>query len=187
MRPSPPFVSYDAPSTAEVARKAGIAPEEVIRFDGNTSPRALPFVRAEALAGALAEIHTYPHGGYPGLAEAIAGYAGVAPENVVLGAGADDVILLVTRAFAGPGDRIAIANDPTYALFHIAVGLAGAEVGEDDPVLTIRCRPHNPTGELGELPLARPLLVDGAYFQYSRASPVHLIQDAVIVVRTFST
>ena len=186
MRPAPPYASYDAPATAEVARRAGIAPSEVIRFDGNTSPSAPSFARAEALSEALAEIHTYPHGGYPGLAEAIAEYAGVAPESVVLGAGADDVILLVTRAFAGPGDRIAIANDPTYALFHIAVGLAGAEVGDDDPVLTICCRPNNPTGELGELPSARPLLVDEAYFEYSGVSAVDLIEDGVIVVRTFS-
>ena len=186
MRPAPPLVSYDAPSTAEVAGKAGIAPEDVIRFDGNTSPRALPFARAEALSDALAQIHTYPHGGYPGLAEAIADYAGVGSENVVLGAGADDVILLVTRSFAGPGDRIAIANDPTYALFHNAVGIAGAQVGDDDPALTICCRPNNPTGELGELPEARPLLVDEAYFEYCGVSAVDLIEDDVIVVRTFS-
>jgi histidinol-phosphate aminotransferase len=186
MRPAPEQIAYDAPSTAEIARAAGIPVADVIRFDGNTSPRVPPFVRGEALAGALAEINTYPHGGYPGLAEAIAAYAGVAPENVVLGAGADDVILLVTRSFAGRNDRIAIVNDPTYALFHNAVGLAGAEVGDDDPVLTICCRPNNPTGELGELPAARPLLVDEAYFEYCGVTAVDLIEDDVIVVRTFS-
>src|SRR5438132_1920471 len=186
MRPAPPFVSYDAPSTAEVAGKAGIAPEDVIRFDGNTSPRALPFARAEALSDALAQIHTYPHGGYPRIAEAIADYAGVEPENVVLGAGADDVILLLVRSFAGRGDRVAIANDPTYPLFRIAVWLAGAEVSDDDPALTICCRPNNPTGELAELPGARPLLVDEAYFEYSGVTAIELIDDDVIVVRTFS-
>jgi histidinol-phosphate aminotransferase len=138
------------------------------------------------LADALAEVHTYPHGGYPGFAEAIAVYAGVEPENVVLGAGADDVLMLVIRSFAGPGDRVAIANDPTYALFHNAVGIACAEVGDDDPVLTICCRPNNPTGELGELPAARPLLVDEAYFEYCGVTAVDLIEDDVIVVRTFS-
>ena len=70
----------------------------------------------------------------------------------MLGAGADDLILLVTRAFAGPGDRVAIANDPTYPMFQIAVWVAGAEIDDHDPVLTICCRPNNPTGELGELP-----------------------------------
>jgi histidinol-phosphate aminotransferase len=178
--------SYDAPSTAEIARRIGLRPEEIIRFDGNTSPHALPSARAEALTEELGRIHTYPHGGYPELERAIADYAGVAPENVVLGAGADDLILLLARSFASPGDRVAIANDPTYPMFPISVWVAGAEVGDEDPVLTISCRPNNPTGELGELPAARPLVVDEAYFEYSGSSAVDLIEDGVVVIRTFS-
>jgi histidinol-phosphate/aromatic aminotransferase/cobyric acid decarboxylase-like protein len=179
-------MSYDAPSTEEIARWTGLPVSEIVRFDGNTSPQALPSTRGEALVEELARIHTYPHGGYPRLERAIAEYAGVAPENVVLGAGADDLILLVTRSFAGPGDRVAIANDPTYPMFPIAVWVAGAQIGDDEPVLTICCRPNNPTGELGELPLARPLVVDEAYFEYSGETAVDLIEDGVIVIRTFS-
>jgi histidinol-phosphate aminotransferase len=178
--------SYDAPSTQEIARRVGLPPGRIIRFDGNTSPQALPSTRAEALAEELGRIHTYPHGGYPQLERAIADYAGVGPENVVLGAGADDLILLVTRSFASPGDRVAIGNDPTYPMFPISVWVAGAEVSDDDPVLTICCRPNNPTGELGDLPDARPLVVDEAYFEYSGASAVDLIEDGVVVLRTFS-
>jgi histidinol-phosphate/aromatic aminotransferase/cobyric acid decarboxylase-like protein len=178
--------SYDAPSTEEIARRVGLPPEQIIRFDGNTSPQALPSTRAEALTQELGRIHTYPHGGYPQLERALADYAGVAPENVVLGAGADDLILLVTRSFVSPGDRVAITNDPTYPMFPISVWVAGAEVSDDDPVLTICCRPNNPTGELGDLPRARPLVVDEAYFEYSGASAVDLIEDGVIVLRTFS-
>jgi histidinol-phosphate aminotransferase len=178
--------SYDAPSTEEIARRTGLDVAEIIRFDGNTSPHLLPSTRAEALAEELARIHTYPHGGYPRLERAIADYAGVSPENIVLGAGADDLIMLVTRAFAGPGDRVAIANDPTYPMFQIAVWVAGAEIDDHDPVLTICCRPNNPTGELGELPTARPLLVDEAYFEYSGDTAAGLIEEGVIVLRTFS-
>jgi histidinol-phosphate aminotransferase len=178
--------SYDAPSTEEIARRTGLDVAEIIRFDGNTSPHLLPSTRAEALAEELARIHTYPHGGYPRLEQAIADYAGVSPENIVLGAGADDLILLVTRAFAGPGDRVAIANDPTYPMFQIAVWVAGAEIDDHDPVLTICCRPNNPTGELGELPTARPLVVDEAYFEYSGETAAGLIEEGVIVLRTFS-
>jgi histidinol-phosphate aminotransferase len=178
--------SYDAPSNAEIAQRVGLPVDQIVRFDGNTSPQALPSTRAEALTEELGRIHTYPHGGYPQLERAIASYAGVAPENVVLGAGADDLILLLTRSFASPGDTIAIANDPTYPMFPISVWIAGAEVGDDDPVLTICCRPNNPTGELGELPSARPLVVDEAYFEYSGTSAVDLIEDGVIVIRTFS-
>jgi histidinol-phosphate aminotransferase len=179
------YVAYDAPSTAEIARRNGLRPEQIIRFDGNTSPQAPPYARPEVLETELKRIHTYPHGGYEGLAPAIARYAGVAPENVVVGAGADDVIMLVVRSFAGRGDRVAVANDPTYALFAIAVGLAGADVDDDDPVLTIACRPNNPTGELAGLPEERPLLVDEAYYEYSADTAV-AIDDGVVVIRTFS-
>jgi histidinol-phosphate/aromatic aminotransferase/cobyric acid decarboxylase-like protein len=179
-------LSYDAPSTEEIARRTGLDAAEIVRFDGNTSPQLLPSTRVEALSAELARIHTYPHGGYPQLETAIARYAGVSPENIVLGAGADDLILLVTRAFAGPGDRVAIANDPTYPMFQIAVWVAGAEVADEEPVLTICCRPNNPTGELGELPSARPLVVDEAYFEYAGETAAGLIDDGVIVLRTFS-
>ena len=178
--------SYDAPSTEEIAARVGLPVGEIVRFDGNTSPQALPSTRAEALTHELARIHTYPHGGYPRLERAIAEYAGVAPQNVVLGAGADDLILLLTRSFASPGDRVAIANDPTYPMFPISVWVAGAEVGDEDAVLTICCRPNNPTGELGELPAARPLVVDEAYYEYSGETARDLIEDGVIVIRTFS-
>jgi histidinol-phosphate aminotransferase len=180
------IASYDAPSTEEIARRTGLPLSEVLRFDGNTSPHALPSSRAEALAEELARIHTYPHGGYPQLEQAIARYAGVDRENVVLGAGADDLIMLVTRSFASPGDTVAIVDEPTYPMFAIAVWVAGAEIGADDPVLTICCRPNNPTGELRELPDTRPLLVDEAYFEYSGTTAVDLIEDGVVVLRTFS-
>src|SRR5947207_6307909 len=136
--------SYDAPSNEEIARRTGLPVSEIVRFDGNTSPQLLPSTRAEALEEELARLHTYPHGGYPRLEEAIAGYAGVSVDNLVLGAGADDLILLVVRAFAGPGDRVAIANAPTYPMFPIAVWVAGAELGDEQPALTICCRPNNP-------------------------------------------
>lgn len=186
MRSLPDLGSYDAPSTAEIAQRAGIEPSLVVRFDGNTSPQPPSYARADALVDELTRINTYPHGGYLELVPAIARYAGVRPDNVVLGAGADDVIMLVVRSFAGPGDHVAIANDPTYPLFRIAVALAGADVGDEDPALTICCRPNNPTGELGEVPSARPLLVDEAYFEYSGVTALDLIDEGVILVRTFS-
>jgi histidinol-phosphate/aromatic aminotransferase/cobyric acid decarboxylase-like protein len=68
----------------------------------------------------------------------------------------------------------------------MAAWLAGAEVGDADPVLTFCCRPHNPTGALVELPATRPLLVDEAYFEYAGDTAVGLLDDGVVVVRTFS-
>ncbi len=177
--------SFAAPSD-EVARLAGIDPSQVLRFDQNTPSQPLSSTRPATVAGALARISGYPAGGYRTLRRAIADYAGVEPENVVLGAGADDLILLCARAYAGPGDTVAIPESPTYPLFRIAVELAGAAVGDDNPVLTFACRPNNPTGTLGPLPAARPLVVDEAYFEFSGETALPLLDEGVIVLRTFS-
>jgi histidinol-phosphate aminotransferase len=188
MRPlSPQFTPYGwALSTREIAERAGIEPGEVLRFDGNTPPDPPPVASPATVAAALDRINAYAHGGFPELLAAIAEYNGVEPENVVLGAGADDLIMLCARAYAGPGDRIAIAYEPTYPVYRVSTWVAGAEIGDDDPVLTFVCRPHNPTGALVDLPAARPLFVDEAYFEYAGETAVPLLDDGVIVARTFS-
>jgi histidinol-phosphate aminotransferase len=164
--------------------RAGIAPEDVLRFDGTRRPSP-----SDGAAGddrrALARIQSYRHGGFRS-SWAIADYNGVEPENIVLGAGADDILMLCARAYAGPGDRVAIADEPSYPLYRVAAWVTGADVGDDGPVLTFVCRPHNPSGAMVDIPAARPLVVDEAYFEYGGQTAIPLIGDGVIVVRTFS-
>jgi histidinol-phosphate aminotransferase len=184
---APEFRPYTwAPSTEELAHAAGLDPFEIVRFDGNVPAQPHPVARPGTIAGALAEVNAYAHGGYPKLVRAIADYAGVDPEHVVIGPGADDLILLCARAFAGPGDRVAIADEPTYPLYRVAAGLAGATVGDVEPAVTFCCRPNNPTGALAELSDSRPLVVDEAYFEYAGETAAGLIEDGVVVIRTFS-
>jgi histidinol-phosphate/aromatic aminotransferase/cobyric acid decarboxylase-like protein/imidazoleglycerol phosphate dehydratase HisB len=188
---APDFAPYAwAASTAEVARIAGIDPSQVLRFDQNTPPLPLPSSRPGAIAGAVARISSYPGSTYPPLVDAIARYAGVEPENVVLGAGADDLILLCARAWAGPGDEVSIPQSPTYPLYRIAAQLAGAQVTGSclpAPALTFACRPNNPTGSLDELPDARPLVVDEAYFEFAGETALPLLERGdVVLLRTFS-
>jgi histidinol-phosphate aminotransferase len=171
-------------STAEIARIAEVEIADVLRFDGNTPPEPPRYARAETVADALDQIHRYPHGGFPALLDAIAEYVGVEREQIVLGAGADDLIMLSARAFAGPGDTVRVLDEPTYPLLPIAVWLAGANVGDERPVFTFCCRPHNPTGALGPIPDERPLVVDEAYHEYAGDSAAGL--DGVVVIRTFS-
>jgi histidinol-phosphate/aromatic aminotransferase/cobyric acid decarboxylase-like protein/imidazoleglycerol phosphate dehydratase HisB len=188
MRPlAPEFRAYTwaAPSD-EVARLAGIHPSQVVRYDQNTPPLPLPSTRPGTIAGVLATVSSYPPGGYHELRDAIAAYNGVDPDQVVLGTGADDLILLCARAFAGPGDTIAIPEAPTYPLYRIAAQLAGAEVGDEDPVVTFTCRPNSPDGALRPLPDARPLVCDEAYFEYCGETAIPFLDDGVIVLRTFS-
>jgi histidinol-phosphate aminotransferase len=179
------FRPYEwAISTAEAARIAGLRQDEVLRFDANTAPGPPAAAGPAAVSNALDRVHGYPHGGYPELVAAIAEYAGAEAANVVLGAGADDLILLAARTFAGPDDRVAIVDEPTYPLYRVAAWLAGADVDDVEPAVTFCCRPHNPTGALGEIPAARPLVVDEAYFEYCGQTAAFL--DGVVVIRTLS-
>ena len=156
-----------APSTEELARRAGLDPVEIVRFDGNVPPLPLPSSRPGAIAGALARINKYPHGGYPELVAAIAAYAGVEPENVVLGAGADDLILLVARAFAGPATR---SRSRTSRRIRSSASPPGSPARRS----ATRARAHvllpagQPDRRARPLPAARPLAVDEAYFEFAR-------------------
>src|SRR5206468_7822210 len=112
---APAFRPYAwAATTPEVARLSGIDESQVLRFDQNTPAQPLASTRPATVAGALARVNGYPGGGYAPLRQAIASYAGVEPENIVLGVGADDLILLCARAYAGLGDSIALPPAPTY-------------------------------------------------------------------------
>src|SRR5919201_1250191 len=182
------FAAYAwAPSTEELAARASLRPSQIVRFDGNVPAGPPAAATPAAVARALAGISSYAHGGYPKLVGAIARDAGVEPENVVLGAGADDLILLCARAFAGPGDSVAVANEPTYPLYRVAAGLAGAAVDASaPPAVTFCCRPNNPSGALVPLPDERPLVVDEAYYEYAGETAAGLLDDGVVVLRTFS-
>ena len=170
------FAAYAwAPSSAEVAERHGLRPEQVLRFDQNVPP--MPGVPQVPLAESFARLNEYPEGTYRELREAAAGYSGVEPEQVTVGAGADDLIARCARTFLGPGRRAAW-SPPTYALYRIVTHLEGAELAldPDGADLIWVCNPNNPTGELvapdevAALARAHPqaaVVVDEAYFEYA--------------------
>jgi histidinol-phosphate/aromatic aminotransferase/cobyric acid decarboxylase-like protein/imidazoleglycerol phosphate dehydratase HisB len=183
------FAPYTwAPPLAEIAARTGLSPAEIIRFDQNVPP--LPGVPQVPVGASFARLNDYPDGTYGELREAAAAYSGVEPDQIVVGAGADDVILLVARTFLDPG-RVARAPALTYPLYRIATGLAGAEIVEEgDADLVWVCNPSNPTGELappGSLPELGPLVVvDEAYWEYAGETVVPLGAPNVIAIRTLS-
>lgn len=185
-----------AASVDEVADRHGLDRAVVLKFDQNTPP--LPGVPQVPLAESMARLNEYPEGTYRELREAAAAYADVGPDNVVVGAGADDLILLVARTFLGPGLDSAIAV-PTYALYAIASQLVGATVVGPDADARVRwvCNPNNPTGEvvepeaIAELARAHPATVvvaDEAYLEYGARSVAAWVDELpnLVVLRTLS-
>lgn len=149
------------PSTAEIARRAGIDPADVIRFDHNTSPYRVDWAETEAAASA-ALLNEYPAADYTPLREAAGERAGVDADWVVPGAGADELIGLCARAFLEPGGT-SIGVDPSYTLYRIAAAHAkatystvespgpdfpypGADLADRPEDIVWLCIPNNPTG-----------------------------------------
>ena len=176
MRPRPlpdGFRAYAwSPSSADVAARHGLRPEQILRYDQNTPPA--PGVPQVPLAESFARLQEYPDGTYTELRRAAAGYCGVSEEQVVIGAGADELILLCARTFLGPG-RSAAIEELTYGLYRIATELEGASItnSPDGADLIWVCNPNNPTGELRDpselAALARDhpeaaIVVDEAYY-----------------------
>jgi len=111
------------PTTAEIAAANGLRPEDVERFDHNTSPFRTEWA-VEVAATSLTGVNEYPGASYRPLREAAAKVCGLQPEQIVPGAGADEMILLAARAFLDRGDT-AVAATPTYPLYEIATVQAG--------------------------------------------------------------
>ncbi len=196
------FVPYTwAATAAEVAARHGLQPAQVLKFDQNTP--ALPGVPQVPLAESFATLNHYPAAEYRELREAAAAYvsrdgAAVGWEQVVVGAGADDLILLCARTYLAPG-RTASVLAPTYSLYRIATLLNGAEVVSDPDRASViwRCNPNNPTGEVMavddvvELARRHPdaaIVVDEAYVEYGGESVVGWLEECpnLIVLRTLS-
>ncbi len=151
------------PTTAEIAAAAGIAEQDVERFDHNTSPFGTEWA-VDVVADAIRGMNEYPAATYRSLRDAAAAHAGLDPEQIVPGAGADELILLSARAFLDRGSSAA-AVVPTYPLYEIATLQVGAVFNPvpaeapdfayptDDMIRAARdsdmvwiCAPSNPIG-----------------------------------------
>ena len=189
---------------AEVARRHGLQPAQILRFDGNVPP--LPGVPQIPLSESFARLNEYPEGSYRELREAAAAYAGVAdPEWIAVGAGADDLILTIARTYLSPG-RLAVVVAPTYPVYRIASlveNAAVAEIGSLDAgqsrgaAVVWLCNPNNPSGEkvapaaIADFARALPgtlVVVDEAYVEYGGDTVVPLVAQLpnLVVLRTLS-
>jgi histidinol dehydrogenase len=200
LRRPEPVTPYPAePSDELLAARAGIDPAQVVRADMNTlGGGALPAVAAAFRSFDPRRAAEYGDLAYERLRAALAAKLGVAPERIVPGAGADELIRLVSTAAVGPGDAVVIPT-PTFAMFAVEAQLTGARTialpREDpacrQPVADIRaaaereaarlvwmCTPNNPTGDRYELDEVRRLAdglpalvcVDEVYLEFAEDS-----------------
>jgi histidinol-phosphate aminotransferase len=147
----------------EVARELDLDPATIVKLASNENPRG-PSPKAQAaIAAAAADLTRYPDGNGFSLKLALARRLAVAPEQIVLGNGSNDVLELATHAFLRPGDD-AVYSQYAFIVYPLATqarGATGIEVAAADfghdldamrRAITARTRivfianPNNPTG-----------------------------------------
>ena len=184
---------------------------DVVKLNTNESP----YPPSPKVGEVLRSLEPGKLGRYPDpvasiVRDAVAERHGVAPENVFVGNGSDEVLALLVRLVLDPGDLMAIP-DPTYSLYPILAALQNARL-ETHPLdeafelpdsldrtrarLVIVANPNSPTGigapreRLSRLADAVPglVIVDEAYAEFAQADclPLAVNHERVVVVRTLS-
>ena len=167
--------------------------DKVIKLSSNESAFGPSPKAAAAYNDAAEELHRYPDGAAQELRETIARIEELDPARIVCGAGSDELIALLVRGYAGPGDEV-LHSKHGFLMYPIAARTAGASPiaaperdlrADVDALLervTARTRllflanPNNPTGsylaeaELHRLRAGLPervlLVIDSAYAEY---------------------
>ncbi|HSL75576.1 MAG TPA: histidinol-phosphate transaminase [Candidatus Limnocylindrales bacterium] len=152
----------------EVAARYGVPLEDIVRFDLNTAPAPPDLAQRVMSAGTFhVSLSEYPPADYRRLVEAAAARYGVGTEELVVGAGADEILDVIAKTFLVEGSR-AIIPIPTYAMFRVLTEQRGALAvlvprlgpGEGyaidvpaireaarDAALVWLCSPNNPTAQ----------------------------------------
>ena len=105
----------------------GLRPEEILRFDTNTSPLPPAFLPEALIAPFDPPVNEYPDSSYADLTAAAAAYTGVEPTEIIVGAGADEVIDLVAKAYL-PAGSAALVPIPTYAMYGVVTSQRAARI-----------------------------------------------------------
>ena len=192
LRPRPGILEIE-PYVGGKSELAGAA--RVIKLSANESAIG-PSPKAVAACQAVAaQIHRYPDGDMAALRAAIGRRFQLDPAQILCGAGSDELIQLLLRAYAGPGDEVLYSAHGflMYKLGALAVGAVPVAAPErrlttDVDALLARlnsrtrmvfiANPNNPTGsylsadELARLHAGLPedvlLVIDAAYAEYVR-------------------
>lgn len=145
-----------------------------------------PAIRA-AINSASADLHRYPDPLADELVGELAQLHGIESNQILVGNGSDELIYLLTWAFAANGGSV-LSADPPYRINELSATIAGASVflvplidwtHDLEAMSTIRAdiayvvNPHNPSGT------ARTL-VDIVAFVRSCASAIPVIDEAYI-------
>ncbi len=189
-----------------------------IKMDANESPYDLPLKVREVLAKELISgngLNLYPDSDANTLRRCTAAYIGASMENILIGAGSDELIQVIVNAFVNKGETVFYPS-PSFGMYRIFAQIAGgipkafkldssfhvsietllADAKKLAPKIIFLCSPNNPTGNA--MPVSDILtvlenfdgivVVDEAYGEFAETTICDQINryPNLIVLRTFS-
>ena len=177
----------------ETARELGADPDEIIKLASNENPLGPSPKALAAMQSALASANLYPDGGGFYLREALAAKLGVNRDQLILGAGSNEIIEFLGHAFLDRGDDV-VTSEHAFVVYKLVAAVFGArtiEVPSPDfrhdldgmvAAITPKTRlifianPNNPTGTLAgqddldrfmeRVPPNIVVVFDEAYYEY---------------------
>jgi histidinol-phosphate aminotransferase len=176
----------------EVKKEFGLT--EVIKLASNENPFGFSEKAKAAILNEVQHTSLYPDGGAVKLTEALAKHLHVQSNQIIFGAGSDEVILMLARAYLTPNDETIMASHtfPQYKHNAEVEGATCIEVplvdGKHDlPGMLAKvnartkivwiCNPNNPTGTmvthaevlafLEQCPKHVIVVLDEAYAEYN--------------------
>jgi len=120
VKPYPPGKPID-----EVKRSLGLS--EVFKLASNENPYPPSPKVISKLTEELKNFNRYPDGSCFYLRKALAEKLKVLQRQLIFGNGSDEIIVMATRAFAGKGDEVIVAQ-PTFLIYQIASRISGATI-----------------------------------------------------------
>jgi len=177
----------------ELERELGIS--GAIKLASNENPLGASQQAIAAATKALGEVEMYPDGGAFALRARLASDHGINPDQLVFGAGSNEIIYLLINAFCRPGDRV-VSHKFAFVSYVLATKSFGHEFFAADVKDDLSCdvdaliaaidertkivflaNPNNPTGAyvprsdferlLEAIPDTAILVVDEAYNEYA--------------------
>ncbi|MEL6371557.1 MAG: histidinol-phosphate transaminase [Pseudomonadota bacterium] len=190
--PTPrPGILDIAPYVPGSSKAPGV--DKIYKLSSNESALGASEKAIEAYRASGGDLHLYPDGSATALREKIAEIYGLDAARIVCGAGSDEILQLLTRAYCGPGDNI-VQSDHGFLVYALAAKSCGAEVRfapeknltadidamlaevDEKTRIVFIANPNNPTGtyvpesELRRLrehlPAEVILVIDAAYAEY---------------------
>lgn len=187
---------YEAGKPIElVVREFGIDPENIVKLASNENPIGTNPAIEKVIKSNAKSAHLYPDDSMYVLKEALASKYNVNKQNIIIGAGSDQVLEFIARALLNENASV-LMSAVTFAMYEIYAKQMGAKIYRTasyehkydefmeayrryKPEIIYLCTPNNPTGDaiskedvlkiIKAVKSDTLVVVDGAYMEYAAA------------------